>query len=157
MGRKYTAQVNGVAVSAAQDIIEIVAPADSIVAIHDIDISQTSDVGDAAEEILLIRLASGFTTAATAVGSTPTAIPIEFGDAAFGGSLRANCTTLATAGTIVVHRSWGWNIRAPFKEVFTPETRPILSPSRRATIRLPAAPTDAITLNATITFEEIGG
>ena len=62
MGRLYTAQFSAVAVSAAQDLFEIVAPSDAIVKIHNIRLGQTSDVGDAAEEILLIKLNSGATT-----------------------------------------------------------------------------------------------
>jgi hypothetical protein len=155
MGRIYTAQFNGVAVSAAQDLFELVAPADAIVDIHDISIGQVSDVGDAAEEILLITLQSGSTSSGSG-GSSPAAVPREVGDAAFGGTVEANNTTQASGGTIVTHYSWPWNIRGPFEKVFTPETRPRLSPSRRAVITLPA-PADALTMNGTITFEEIGG
>jgi hypothetical protein len=41
--------------------------------------------------------------------------------------------------------------------VWTPETRPILSPSRRLTVELVNAPADSITMSGTILFEEIGG
>jgi hypothetical protein len=156
MGRIYTAQFTDVAVSAIQDLFEIVAPADAIVVIHDLHLSQKSDVGDAAEEILNIQLTSGHTTSGSG-GSAPTAIPVELGDAAFGGTVEANNTTQAVSGTIVTHYSWDWNIRGPFDKIWTPETRPILSPSRRACVELPAAPADAITMSGTITFEEIGG
>ena len=156
MGRIYTAQFTDVAVSAIQDLFEIVAPADAIVVIHDLHLSQKSDVGDAAEEILNIQLTSGHTTSGSG-GSAPTAIPVELGDAAFGGTVEANNTTQAVSGTIVTHYSWDWNIRGPFDKIWTPETRPILSPSCRACVELPAAPADAITMSGTITFEEIGG
>ena len=156
MGRIYTAQFTDVAVSAIQDLFEIVAPADAIVVIHDLHLSQKSDVGDAAEEILNIQLTSGHTTSGSG-GSAPTAIPVELGDAAFEGTVEANNTTQAVSGTIVTHYSWDWNIRGPFDKIWTPETRPILSPSRRACVELPAAPADAITMSGTITFEEIGG
>jgi len=156
MGRIYTAQFTDVAVSAIQDLFELVAPADSIVKIHDLHLSQKSDVGDAAEEILNIQLTSGHTTSGSS-GSAPAAVPNELGDSAFGGTVEANNTTQASAGTIVTHHSWDWNIRGPFDKIWTPETRPVLSPSRRACVELPAAPADAITMSGTITFEEIGG
>lgn len=156
MGRIYTAQFQAVAATLAQDLFELVAPADAIVAIHDICFSQSTELGDAAEEQLVLCLKSGQTTSGSG-GSTPTAIPRQFGDAAFGGTVEANNTTKASAGTIVTHHSWCWNIRGPFKEIFTPETRPILSPSRRATIELVNAPTDSVTISGFITFEEIGG
>lgn len=156
MGRIYTAQFTDVSVSAIQDIFEIVAPADAVVVIHDLFIGQKSDVGDAAEEILSVQLTSGHTTSGSG-GSSVTPVPVNLGDAAFGGTVEANNTTQAADGTIVVHYSWQWNIRGPFEKIWTPETRPVLSPSRRACVELPVAPTDAITVSGTITFEEIGG
>lgn len=156
MGRIYTAQFTDVAVSAIQDLFELVAPADAVVIIHDLFIGQRSDVGDSAEEILSIQLTSGHTTSGSG-GSSVTPVPIEFGNAAFGGTCEANNTTQAADGTIVVHGSWQWNIRGPFEKIWTPETRPVLSPSRRACVELPVAPADAITVSGTITFEELGG
>ena len=155
MGRLYTAQFSAVAVSAAQDLFEIVAPADAIVKIHNIRLGQTSDVGDAAEEILLIKLNSGATTSGSGGGSY-TPVPIELGDAAFGGTCEINNTTQAADGTIVTHHAWPWNVRGPFEIIFEPETRPVLSPSRRCVLTIPA-PADALTMMGTITFEEIGG
>ena len=155
MGRLYTAQFSAVAVSAAQDLFEIVAPSDAIVKIHNIRLGQTSDVGDAAEEILLIKLNSGATSSGSGGGSY-TPVPIELGDAAFGGTCEINNTTQAADGTIVTHHAWPWNVRGPFEIIFEPETRPVLSPSRRCVLTIPA-PADALTMMGTITFEEIGG
>lgn len=155
MSRIYTAQFSAVAVSAAQDLFEIVAPSDAIVKIHNIRLGQTSDVGDTAEEILLIKLNSGATTSGSGGGSY-TPVPIELGDAAFGGTCEINNTTQAADGTIVTHHAWPWNVRGPFEIIFEPETRPVLSPSRRCVLTIPA-PADALTMMGTITFEEIGG
>jgi hypothetical protein len=156
MGRIYTVQFNAVAVTAQQDFFEIVAPSTGNVHIHDICLTQVSEVGDAQEEFLAILFKSGSTTTGSG-GSTPTAIPREFGDAAFGGTVKVNNTTKATAGTIVTHHAWNWNERMPFQQIFTPETRPILSPSRRATLELATTPADSVTISGYITFESIGG
>ncbi len=156
MGRMYTAQFTDVAVSAIQDLFELVAPADAVVLLHALHLSQKSDVGDAAEEILNIQITSGHTSSGSG-GSSVTPVPVHFGDAAFGGTCEANNTTQASAGTIVTHYSLGWNIRGPLDYIWTPETRPVLSPSRRMCVELPAAPADAITMSGTIVFEEIGG
>lgn len=155
MGRIYTAQFTDVAVTAIQDLFELVAPSDGIVVIHDLHLSQKSDVGDSAEEILNVQMTSGQTTSGSE-GSSVTPVPKEVGDAAFGGTCEANNTTQAADGTIVTHYSWDWNIRMPFDKIWTPETRPVLSPSRRMCVELPAAPGDSITMSGTITFEEIG-
>lgn len=154
--RIYTVQFNGVAVTAQQDLFELVAPATAIVVIHDIHLSQLTDVKDAEEEMLLLLWKSGQTTTGSG-GTTPTPVPAELGDAAFGGTTKVNNTTKATAGTIVTHYAWHWNIRMPFDRIFTPETRPILSPSRRATLELATIPVDSITMGGTITFSSIGG
>jgi hypothetical protein len=158
MGRIYTATFGGVAVAAtnAQDIFELVAPSDAIVKIHRITLGQTSDVGDAAEEILRLQLTSGHTTSGSG-GASVTPVPKEPGDAAFGGTVERNNTTQAADGTIVEHYNWVWNVRGPFDHVFTPEEAPILSPSRRMCLELPAGPADEITMSGTIVFEEIGG
>ncbi len=156
MGRKYTVQFNGVAVTAQQDFFELVAPADAVVVVHDIHLSQSTEVGDAQEEGLSILWKSGQTTSGSG-GSAPTAAPVELGDAAFGGTTEVNNTTKASTGTIVTHHAWNWNVRMPFDVIFTPETRPVLSPSRRATLELGTTPADSITVSGYITFEEIGG
>jgi hypothetical protein len=156
MGRIYTAQFTDVAVTAVQDLFELVAPSDAIVVVHDLHISQKSDVGDSAEEILNIQFTSGHTSSGSG-GSAVTPVSQEFGDPAFGGTCEVNNTTQAASGTIVTHYSWDWNIRGPFDKVWTPETRPILSPSRRACVELPVQPADSITMSGSITFEEIGG
>jgi len=158
MGRIYTAQFSGVATGIAQqDLFEIVAPSAGIVIIHDFTITQLSEVGDAQEEMLLLLLKSGQTTTGSG-GSAPGAVPLLIGDllSVFGGTVAANNTTKAIAGTIVTHLAENWNIRMPFQKIYTPETRPILSPSRRMTLELATTPADSITLAGTITFEEVG-
>lgn len=150
----YTAVFNNVAVTAIQDLFEIVAASDAVVRIHDIHLSQNTDVGDAAEEVLRIELTSGHTTSGSG-GSAPTAIPHNIGQAAFGGTVEVNNTTQASAGTIVTHYVWNWNIRVGFDKIFTPETRPRIAPSGRMCLELPAAPADSVTMSGSVTFEEI--
>lgn len=156
MGRLYTAQFNGVAATAQQDIFELVAPSDAVVVVHEFGISNLTEAGDAAEEMLLLLVKSGSTTSGSG-GSSPTVVPNEFGDAAFGGTVEANNTTKATAGTIVTHYAFNWNIRQDFQKIFTPETRLVLSPSRRGTIELATTPADSVTLAGYIVFMEYGG
>lgn len=150
----YTAVFNNVAVTAIQDLFEINAPSDAVVLIHDIHLSQNTDVGDAAEEVLRIELTSGHTTSGSG-GSAPTAIPRNIGQAAFGGTVGVNNTTQAVGGTIVTHYVWNWNIRVGFDKIFTPETRPRIAPGGRMCLELPAAPADSVTMSGSITFEEI--
>ena len=155
MGRMYTAQFNGVAATAQQDLFEIVAPATAIVIIHELCLSQLTEVADAAEEMLLILLKSGSTTTGSG-GSAPSKVAQLFGDAASGATVAANNTTKATGGTIVTHHAWNWNVRVPFQMIWTPETRPVLAPSRRGTVELATTPADSITMAGYLVWEEIG-
>jgi len=158
--RLYTAQFNAVAATAAQDLFEIAAPADAALKIHDWTVFQTSDVGDTAEEILRLETVRGIGSVTSGSGgSTATAQPIEDGDSAFGGTVEANNTTrmAAGSGTLETLEQYGWNVRLPMEKIYTPETRPVVSPSNRWTLSLPAAPADSLTMSGLVTFEEIGG
>lgn len=154
MSRMYTVQFSGVAVTAQQDFFEIVAPSTGAIIVHAIELSQTTEFGDAQEEQLLIQLKSGQTTSGSG-GSAPTPVPLAFGDSAAGFTAEANNTTKASAGTIVTHASWAWNVRGEFLKLFTPEMRPIVRASRRMTVELGTTPADSITMNGTIWVEEL--
>lgn len=160
MGRMYTVEKADVAVSALQDLIEILAPTDAVVVIHEWEVFQTSDVGDAAEEILRLETVRGVGSVTSGSGgTTPTAQPVQDGDTAFGGTVEANNTTRMAAGTGTLEtlEQRGWNVRIPFPKVYTPETRPVISPGNRWTLALPVAPADALTVSVMVLLEEIGG
>lgn len=159
MGRMYTVQVNGVSVTAAQDIFEVLAASDILTIVHGFSLFQTSDVGDAAEEILRLETVRGVGAVTSGSGGTvPTAQPVDDGDAAFGGTIEANNTTrmAAGAGSLETLEQFGWNVRIPIVHFYTPELRPIITPANRWTLSLPAAPADALTTSAMLWLEEIG-
>lgn len=155
----YAATFSNVTVSAQQDLFEIVAPATGIVVIHRCLISQTSDVGDAAEEGLLIQLKRGQTTSGSGgTVATPAAGgAMENSGPAFTGVVEANNTTKATTGTITTLHAEAWNVRTVFDFLPTPEMRPILSPSQRATFELATTPADALSMSGVLQFEWLGG
>ncbi len=153
MGRMYAASFNAVAVTAAQDFFELVAPSDAAVVVHSLCLGQSSDAGDAEDEqlnLLISRSAGGGSG-----GSTVTPSPMNVGDAAFGGTCEANNTTQATPG-VALH-SDAFNIRAGYQVWWTPETRPVLSPSGGLLVELTGAPGDSLTMSGTMVLEEIGG
>lgn len=155
MARIYTAQFNGVAVTAQQDFFELVAGTNTPITIHEIFLSQSSDFGDAQEEGLIILLKQGSTTTGSG-GSAPTKVPRDLDDSASAATVAANNTTRATAGTIVTHYAWVWNERMPLQILFTPETRPYIKGGRRCTIECSTAPADSITVSGTVTWSEGG-
>lgn len=156
MGRMYRGTFSAVAITVAQDLFEIVAPADAVVLLHGWGFSQSSDVGDAAEEMATVLVKSGQTTSGSG-GSSVTPVPHALGDAAFGGTTEANNTTKATTGTIVTHDVRNVNLRVGVDVVYTPEDRIVLSPSARMTIELLGAPADSITASGYYVIEELGG
>lgn len=162
MGRMYTATFKDIAVTAAQDLFEIAGPSDAVTVIHSWSISQKTETGDAAEEGLVLATNRGVGSVTSGSGgATVTPQPISDGDPAYGGTVERNNTTIMAVGSgtletdLEVH---DWNIRiTPYRHVYTPEERPIISPGNRWTLELETAPADSITMSGTIVFEEIGG
>ena len=155
MGRIYNIIIPRTAVTAAVDLVEILTPAAVSAWIHRIKLSQSTEVGDAQEEMLQLAFKWGQTTSGSG-GSAATPAKVLPGDAASVLTCEVLNTTKATAGTIVTSWISDWNERVVFDEVFTPETRLFIGPSTRATIELVSAPADGVTICGTITVEEIG-
>ena len=167
----FTASFSGVAVSAAQDLFEIVAPADSRIRLLEIDIGQYSDFGDAQAEIVAISVHRGHTVS----GSGGTSITAGATDSAYGlininpygrasgATVEVNNTTVATTTGELLWAT-GWHIQAGFlwrPDESAPRGLPpfrrhiLIKPSQRLVIRI-TAPADALTTNGSILFEEIG-
>lgn len=161
MGRFYTATFKSTAVTAAQDLFEIAAPTDAVVIVHEFGLFQTTELGDAAEEQLLLTTNRGVGTVTSGSGgASVTPQPISDGDTAFGGTVERNNTTIMAVGTGTLETDlevMAWNIRMPFQKIYTPETRPVISPGNRWTIELESAPADSITMHGYVIFEEVGG
>jgi hypothetical protein len=153
MARIYTTQFNGIAVTAQQDLFELVAGSGTDMLIHEVGFSNLTEVGDAQEENLLILLKQGSTTTGSG-GTAPAKVPRDIDDSASAATVAANNTTKATGGTIVTHYAWNWNIRAPFQMIWTPETRPYLKVSRRMTFELATTPADSITMAGYVVWQE---
>lgn len=151
----YAVTFTGVNVTAQQDLFEIVGAADSITILHQVILTQSTEVGDAQEEGLTILIKRGQTTSGSGTAATP--VPLETGSSTFGGTAGVNGTTKATGGTIVTMHAEAWNVRGPWVYLPTPEARPILGPSTRMTVELATTPADAITMHGTLLMEELGG
>ncbi len=153
MGRKYSVTFEEVAVTAAQDLFEINAPADAIVILHSFEVSQSSDAGDAEDEQLPLLIHLGSTSGSG--GSAPTARPLELGDAAFGGTVEVNNTTQSTEGNQLYAAAF--NIRGGHIYMPPPEQMITISPSDRLIIELQSAPADSLTMSGVAVIEERGG
>lgn len=158
MGRVYTVTFAAVSVTAAQDFFTIPSSSTQTIKALSAFIGQSSDAGDASAELLRVRVrrASGAYTQGTG-GTTPTANPHHFSDAAYGGSIHANDTTPGSGGTIATIMEETFNVQSGWYWTPIPEEALILSPSQFLIVDLPAAPADALTMSGRVTFEVEGG
>jgi hypothetical protein len=157
----YIATFSAVAVSAAQDVFEIVAPSNSRVAIREIALGQYSDAGDAQAELLSVLLIRGHGTAGSG-GTVLTPVNLSPYTSALvsGSTVLANNTTVAVtgAGAPKTLRAGVWNLQGAHGGwLYHPKTRDriVIDKLQRFVVRI-TAPADAITCNGTIVFEEVG-
>lgn len=160
-GRMYTAVFKDVAVTAAQDLFEVAGPSDAITVVHRILLTQSTETGDAAEEMMRLTTNRGVGAVTSGSGgATVTPQPVSDGDAAYGGTIERNNTTIMAVGSGTLEsdlEAFAWNIRVPFDLVWLPEFRPVISPGNRWTVELESAPADSVTVSGTVWFEEVGG
>lgn len=157
MGRIYSTTFDNVAVTAVQDLFDIAPASNKPVTIHEIVITQSTEIGDAQEEMLRLRFVRGFATVGSG-GTAPAMERHDKNDAATGAVVRVNDTTQAVvgAGTTEILRVETFNVRSGYQYLPTPETRiHVDSTDVRLVVQLQGAPVDSVSMSGTITFEEI--
>lgn len=155
-----SAVFEGVGVTAVQDLFSLASPTSGIGRLLSVFISQESDVGDAAEEILAVKIITGNTTVGSG-GTAPTAIPRSLGNTPTA-TVRANDTTEVSVGTAVIKHSDTFNIRVGWQYIPTPEERIVWNELIAGTttflaVQLITTPNDSITMTGTITWDEEHG
>lgn len=154
MGRIYSVEFGSVAVTNVVDFFEIQPADDKPVKIHSIFIAQSSETGDAGEEMLPIRIIRGHGTSGSG-GQVPTARPLNRSDVAFSGVVETVNTTVASAGTPLNMHSDSFNVRTGWFYCPTPETRHQASQADTTiVVRLQFAPADSVTMWGTLYLEE---
>src|SRR5690348_7903210 len=99
-GRMYTAVFKDIAVTAAQDLFEVAGPSDAVTIIHRVLLTQSSETGDAQEEMLRLTTNRGVGAVTSGSGGgTVTPQPVSDGDAAYGGTVERNNTTIMATGS----------------------------------------------------------
>lgn len=156
-GRCYRIPFTDISVSAAQDLFEVISDSTKVTRIKELHLSQSSDPGEAAEELLRIQLKSGSTIGGSG-GSSVTPTPLHLGDPAFAGTAARNNTTQATHsfGSFDIHEAFTFNTRMGLVRVFTPQTWITIPPSQAFLVDLIAAPADALTMSGVLVVEELG-
>lgn len=156
-GKMYTASFKDIAVTAAQDLFEILAATGYPITIHGWVIAQKSDVGDAAEEGLLLVTNRGVGSVTSGSGgASVTPQPVNNDDQAAQSTVERNNTTIMAAGSGSLEEleAHVWNVRIPYQMIYTPEMRPIIKGGERWTLELEVAPADSLTMSGTIWYSE---
>ena len=151
----FAANQSAQAVTTATDLFEITPAADRAVVIYGMQLGQTTDLGDAAEEVLMI----GIYRDCTAGSGGTAATEYNYNQAAIGSPTAAvrMLGTASTGGTLI--DIIPWNIRIPLQWFPIPEMRPkfsnIAAEGPVSTFRLIAAPADSITISGVLYWAEI--
>jgi hypothetical protein len=157
-GPIFIATFRDVAISAAQDVFEIVAPSNSRVAIREIEIGQRSIAGDTNAEMFGLHFILGYTvTGSGGTSATPVNLASWSGALAAASTVKVNNTTIASGGSPVYLRATSFNAMGGYRYYpgFRGE-RILLDFSQRLVIRIPQSPSIPATFNGTLVFEEIG-
>jgi hypothetical protein len=153
----YSAPLNAEAVTLATDIFEFTVATDRPVRIYGMTLGQTTDLQDAAEEVLRIGLYRDVTAGSTGTALTETIYANESASAAVTLAVVGNRGTASTGGELI--DIIPWNIRIPLYWFPIPELRPkfsaIAAEGPVNSFRLLAAPTDSVTISGCLYWEEI--
>src|SRR3972149_21901 len=148
----YAANFDASAFTTATDIFEFTVAADRPVVIYGMSLLQTTDLGDAAEEVLRIGLYRDVTAGATGTALTAYVYTNTAAGAAPPPAAVARRGTASPVGTLI--DVIGWNIRIPLLWVPIPEMRPkftaLAAEGPVSSFRLIAAPTDSITVSGVL-------
>ena len=153
----YSAPMDALAFTLATDVFEITPAADRPIMVYGFSLGQTTDLGDASEEVLRIGLYRDVTAGST--GTTLTEVKYS-NDAAMGtvsAAVVSNRGTPSSGGTLI--DIIPWNIRIPLYWFPIPEMRPkfsnLAAEGPVSSFRLMSAPGDSITCSGAIYWTEI--
>jgi hypothetical protein len=154
--RIYSVVFDNVAVTAAQDFFEITPADDKPCRFVGLLLSQSSDTGDAQEEILRYAIIRGHTTSGSG-GTAPTPRPFDRSGPAAGFAAKVNNTTIASVGTTHSLVNDCFNVRSGLQLWFPPECWPEASQADTTiVVRLLSTPADSLTMTGTLILAEGG-
>ncbi len=148
MRRMYSATFTDVAVTADQDFFQIEAVTVPAL-LHACYISQNTDFGDAAAEILTLQIRRVTDT----ITAGPTEVKLDERDAQALADVAINDVTPLTTSPQILHAEC-WNIALPWIWLPPPELRVWVPVDDTVCITLVADPNDSITCSGTLYWEE---
>ncbi len=154
MARTYTVEATGAA-AAAVDFLEFLPADDHPCLLLALIVSQSTEAGDAQDEMISLLIKRGGTLTSGSGGSAPTPRPVDFGDVAacFTAEL-LNTTKGSFTGGVNLHRS-SFNVRAGFEMFWTPETAHKFGQANQCLVEMLSTPADSITWDVTAYIQEL--
>lgn len=164
MGRLFAVPLPtaGAAITTAAELWELRPATNQPIRLHSIFIQQNTELGDAAEEQIVLSINRKTGAATTGTGTAAVVNPIDYvGTAATAGCAgKVNMTANGTGGSTVVVWVEAFNLRAGYERIFPPESRfQFVIPTGGATpvgmtVKVEVAPTDSVTFFGVLVFEE---
>lgn len=153
--RRYWVDIIPTAISAyTTDIVQLSPGSGKLLKVISLNLHQTSDFGDAQDEILSVKWMRGFSGGGSGGNSvTPVRNLLSDASAAFTAS---TFNTSAASGTPTILARHGFNVRAGLERIYAPEEWMFCPYSDWLVLRFEASPADAITLGGSVCVEEIG-
>lgn len=146
--RSYAIPFAASAQAGAIDWFELIAGANDGLALLGLDIGQTTELGDSAEEQIdwYIKRASGSYTSGSG-GSSPTPVAVRSADAAATFTTEVlNTTKIAVGtGTLTTVHQGAFNVRVGLQIFWTPETAITCKASEALAVGMTGTPADSIT------------
>jgi hypothetical protein len=159
-GSIYTAPFSSVVISTAGswDLLTLTAPSNSRVAILEIRLGQYTQFGDAKAGVQSLQIMTGSTATSTGAAITPLNVDGHTGASTGKTAVSGPTTGILSTSSSVVRLADAWNVAAGWfysRPSFVPQMAIILKTSETMNLRM-LTPNEALTMNATITFQEIG-
>jgi hypothetical protein len=155
--RFYTLEFEAQTIAAASgdyDLFELAPADDKPIEVVEFVLGQSSELGDAAEEQLRLRVIRGHTTSGNGSATTPR--PGNPNDAAAGAACETVGSTIASSGTAINLWSDTMNVRAGYQWGPRPQGMGLWCSQAETllVVRLMAAVADDLTLSGTLGFWE---
>jgi hypothetical protein len=154
-GRVYSVEGNTGSQAGAIDFLEMLPADDHPCLLLALIIGQTTEFGDAQDEMVEYLVKRGGTLTSGSGGAAPTPRPSDFGDGGAGFTVEVGNTTKGsfTSG-VNVHRG-AFNIRAGLELFWTPETAIKFGQANQLIVEQVAAPVDAVTWTVCAYIQEL--
>jgi hypothetical protein len=156
MGRVYNVTFSGVAVAAAQDLVQIKGAAGKMVRVLRAWVAATDTTAPTAQQLQLRARLLPATVTDGSGGTAPTPAKVDPGDAAASLTALVNNTTKATtSGTAIVLEENGCHVFSGYDFAFP--RPPVVGPGESFVFESLSTPSGTLHLSGGVTVEELGG